>query len=121
MKDAKLNSKKLSALIELSSNVKIYVPSTINTSEEIDNEAYIVLVLGKLSEMFGGATSFEALGCWQSNSGLIKERVTICQSYCTEKQLQENIDKVVEICEELKNTMNQEAISLEVNNKLYFV
>jgi hypothetical protein len=116
-----LNSKRLAALIELSNNVKVYVPSTCGT-KKIDNTVLVTRTLAKLTDLFGGATSFEALGCWKSDTdGLIKERVTICQSYCTEAKILENIDTVVEICEVLKKDLNQEAVSLEVNNKLYLI
>lgn len=116
-----LNSKRLAALIELSNNVKIYVPSTHGTVKA-DNSVVVGEVLATLSELFGGATSFEALGCWKSDTdGLVKERVTICQSYCTEAEILENIDTVVEVCEHLKKDLNQEAVSLEVNNKLYLI
>jgi hypothetical protein len=114
--------KKLKNLIELSSNVKIYVPSTVNVNQSVDNAVIIDKILSELSGMFGGATKFDAIGCWQSQqAGLVKEKITICQSYCNEEQLKGNIERVIEICENLKSEMSQEAISLEVNNKLYFV
>ena len=117
-----MESKKLKTLIELSSSVKIYVPSTVHTSHSVDHLPYVDMVLKELSLMFGGSTSFEALGCWASPvAGLIKEHVTVCQSYCTEKQLSENIDSVVEICERIKKEMDQESVALEINNKLYMV
>jgi hypothetical protein len=115
-------SKKLANLIELSSSVQVYVPSTCNVDQKIDNSEKVNSVLSELSSLFGGSTSFEAIGCWKSSSlGLVKEHITICKSYCTESQLQQNIEKVISICEELKVSMSQEAISLEVNNKLYFI
>lgn len=117
-----LQSKKLSNLIELSSSVQIYVPSTNNVNESIDNSEKVNKILSSLSDFFGGSTSFEAIGCWKSSVvGLVKEHVTICKSYCNESALQENIEKVIELCEKLKKDLNQEAISLEVNNKLYFI
>lgn len=121
MTNITLNNKRLAALIELSNNVKIYVPST-HGNTKIDNSVMVEKTLARLSDLFGGATSFEALGCWKSDTdGLIKERVTICQSYCTEEKMLENINTVVEICEHLKKDLNQEAVSLEVNNKLYLI
>lgn len=116
-----MNSKKLSALIELSSSVKIFVPSTIDINTTVDSSKIADSVLSQLSTMFGGATRYEALGCWVSpSSGLVKEKVTICQSFCTEAQLQQYIDDVVEIAESIKIEMRQDAVAIEVNNKLYF-
>jgi hypothetical protein len=114
--------KTLKNLIALESNVKIYVPSTINVNEQTDNSKQVDNVLFQLSGLFGGATSYSALGCWSSpESGLIKERVTICESYCHENVLKASINTVIDLCEQLKIDMKQEAISLEVNNKLYFI
>jgi len=115
-------NKKLKNLIVLESNVKIYIPGTINKNENFDNSVFVDNTLKLLSEFFGGSTSYKAVGCWLSqNSGLIKENVTICESYCKEKDLQVNIDKLIDYCEQIKHELNQEAISLEINNKLYFV
>ena len=117
-----MNNKKLSALIELSSNVKIYVPSTADVDQATDNSAIVDRTLSQLAKMFGGSTQYDALGCWQSATvGLVKEHVVICQSYCSEQQLQDNIDTVIDICTTIKQEMKQEAIALEINNKLYFV
>ncbi|MDD4354228.1 MAG: hypothetical protein PHN56_07290 [Candidatus Nanoarchaeia archaeon] len=115
-------NKKLKNLIVLESNVKIYIPSTINVNETFDNSLYVDNTLKLLSEYFGGSTSYKAVGCWISqNTGLIKENVTICESYCKELDLQKNISDIIDYCEKLKTELKQEAISLEVNNKLYFV
>jgi hypothetical protein len=117
-----MQSKKLKNLIELSSSVKIYVPSTADVNQVCDNTDIVDMVLSEMSAMFGGATKFDALGCWSSPAcGLVKERIMICCSYCTEAQLSANIDSVVEICERVKSEMGQEAVSLEINNKLYFI
>ena len=112
----------LKNLIALESNVKIYVPSTISTNIEIDNSLQVDKLLTEFSMLFGGATSYAALGCWMSNTlGLIKERVTIVEAYCHETELKHSIDKILELAETLKNEMNQETVSLEVNGKLYFI
>ena len=113
--------KSLKSLIELDSNIKLYIPSNSN-GKEFDNSKYVDNALSYFSGIFGGSTSYEALGCWVSNTGkLIKERVIIVQSFCQEKQLKANIEPVIDYAEKLKKELNQEAISLEVNNKLYFV
>ena len=114
--------KSLKNLIVLESNLKIYVPSTINVNENFDNTLIVDNTLKLLSGYFGGSTSYAAIGCWNSiNNGLIKENVIICESYCKEIDLKKHIETIIEYCEDLKNTLKQEAISLEVNNRLYFV
>lgn len=115
-------NKTLKNLIVLESNVKIYIPGTIEINIACDNSKYVDNTLKLLSNYFGGSTSYQAVGCWNSvNNGLIKEKVTICESYCKETDLKKHIELIIQYCEDLKKELNQEAISLEVNNKLYFV
>ena len=117
-----MNSKRLVNLIELSSNVKFYVPTTANVDQTIDTSAYVEKVEKLFSEWFGGATQYSALGCWQSPAvGLVKESIIIVESFCNEKALQENIEKVVDLAEEVKHFLTQESIAIEINNKLYLV
>jgi hypothetical protein len=117
-----MNHKTLKNLIVLESNVKIYIPGTIDINTISDNTKYVNDTLKLLSDYFGGSTSYQAIGCWNSvNSGLIKEQITVCESYCKEIDLKKHIESIINYCEDLKKELKQENISLEVNNKLYFV
>ena len=115
-------NKKLKNLVKLSSKVAVYVPSTLQVSESVDNSERVKRTLEFLSEKFGGATSTKAIGCWVSTEkGLIREAVEICYAYTDTVGLEANIEAVIEHCEMLKKEMGQEAVSLEINNELYFV
>ena len=115
-------SSKLENLIELSSKIRFFVPSTTEVTEEIDSSEIVTRVQSKFSEMFGGATTYNAIGCWTSPvAGLVKEKVTVVASFCNEKALEENIEEVLEMAKTIKAEMSQEAIALEINNKLYLV
>lgn len=114
--------KQLKWKFDLSSKVSIYVPSTVNVNEATDNTKQVREVMAKMSQMFGGATASEAVGGWMSQSaGLVLERVTIVYAFCKESDLHANIEQIIEICENLKKEMNQEAISLEINGQLSFI
>lgn len=113
---------KLKNCIPLRSNVKIYVPSTVNVDQPVENTAWIDSTLSRMSDLFGGATSYACYGAWISREGkLVKERVTICESFCTEMQLELSIDDVYDYCVALKASLSQEAIALEVNGMLHFI
>ena len=74
------------------------------------------------SECFGGATSTPALGYWTSpTAGLVKEKTTLVFAYADEKSLNENLDKVVTWCENVKTELSQDAIALELNGEMYFI
>lgn len=78
MKNAKLKN-----MFKLSSKVIVYIPSTINITEEIDNTKHVNECAGLLSDCFGGATSTTAIGYWQSaTAGLVKEKTTMVFCVC---------------------------------------
>ena len=117
-----IKNSKLQNMFKLSGKVTIYVPSTKDINIEIDNSIYIDQAASLLSECFGGATSTPALGYWMSPSaGLVKEKSTMVFAYCNDNDLQDNIEKVIEFCENLKNELSQDAIALEINGEMYFI
>ena len=114
--------KTLKNCIKLSSQVKIYVPSTFNVSEGFDSTAWVDKSLSLLSSEFGGATSTAALGAWVSSQGeLVKEKITMVFSYAKQEQLEKSIDKIYEFCLTMKLELKQESIALEVNGDLYLI
>ena len=115
-------NKKLKNMFKLSSKITVYVPSTVNVNQEIDNTQHVDRVASLLSECFGGSTSTPALGYWLSNTqGLIKEKTTMIFAYCKDEDLQEKIDIIITECENLKKELHQEAIAIEINGEMYFV
>lgn len=116
-----VKNSKLQNLFKLSSKVTVIVPATININEKIDNTPYVDKVASLLSDCFGGATATTTLGYWKSTAmGLVKEKSTTVFAYCSEADLQNNIDKVID-CESLKTEMTQDAIALEINGEMYFI
>ena len=71
--------------------------------------------------MLRGATATPALVNWVSINGKTKERMTLISSYGNENDIQNNLNKVIELCENLKNELGQEEIALELNSEMYFV
>ena len=117
-----IKNSKLQNMIELSSRLTIYIPSTVNVDEPIDNKKHVDEAAALLSGFFGGATSTEASGYWLSPSaGLVRERSTMVFTYCHEADLEAHIDEVIDYCEALKQTLTQDAIALEINGKMYFI
>ena len=112
----------LENLFKLSSKITVYVPATININEQTDNTKHVDSMASLFSECFGGSTSSAALGYWTSPSaGLVKEKTTIVFAYCTESDLQNNVEKVIDACQTLKDELKQDAIALEINGEMYFI
>jgi len=62
-----MSKKTLKNLIELSSQVKIYIPSTIKVDQAFDSALIVDRIAGQFSDLFGGSTILDAVGCWASN------------------------------------------------------
>ena len=108
--------------LKLSSKITVYVPATNGIDQAADNTEQVKKTAALLSELFGGATSTPALGYWMSPAaGLVAEATTVVFAYAADAALQEHVGRVVELCEELKREMGQEAIALEINGEMYFI
>lgn len=120
-----MNAKKtLKGIFSLDHNIKLYIPSTVEANKQArDLQAVKVQeTLSLFSKLFGGATSYDAKGAWLSDTkGLIVEGVVIVESYATTQAVDEGLESVLAYATRLKADMSQEAISLEYDNKLYFI
>ena len=106
----------------LKNKISIYVPSTCNVNQTIDNSEYVEKTACFLSKLFGGCTAQDVNGFWISdNKGMIKEDVKIVYAFCTQKDFEKHESEIIDYCEIMKNILAQEAISLEFNNELYFI
>lgn len=112
----------LENLVVLSSNVRLYVPSTFDVTQPADNTDEVRRAAELMSEAFGGATAFRARGCWKSTTGgLVTEEVTVVESYCSDEDLRRHIVRILGAARAIKHRMQQEAVALEVNGRLYLV
>ena len=117
-----MKTKKFENLIALNHKICVYVPSTKNINIMIDNSKHVEETAKLLSNCFGGATSTQAVGYWVSDTaGLVKEHPTLVYAYCQEEDFVKNIDLIIDYCHQLKQDLGQDAISLEIDNKLYFI
>lgn len=117
-----IKNSKLQNMFKLSNKVTVYIPSTTDINKPIDNTQYVNECASLLSKCFGGATSTPALGYWLSPAtGLVKESTTMVFAYASDKDLQSNIDQVIDYCEQLKDILKQDAIALEINGEMYFI
>lgn len=108
----------------LKHKIELFIPSTSNATHEADKtviDFWKYTVATTFSNLFGGFTSYEAIGGWNSSEhGLIQENVTIIYSNASEVT-NEAIQEVIRLAKEMKYEMRQEAISLCLDGQLYFI
>ena len=108
--------------IERVHQISVFIPTTINIDEPFDSSIYVEKAMLFLGEKFGGATSSQARGVWNSDeSGMVNELVHLVVSYTTEDDLNRFANEVIEFIKGLKQELNQEAMALEINKKLILV
>lgn len=101
---------------------RIYVPSTVDINKAVDNSAAVSGCLSFLSGLFGGATALNASGAWVSDSaGLVLENVTICYAFTNLRGLLRGRRAVLDYAKNLRDKMSQDAVSVEIDGRLYFV
>jgi hypothetical protein len=102
--------------------VSVYIPTTVDVDIEIDTSIYVKETMDFLGSIFGGATSNQAQGVWNSDdSGLVNETIHIVRSYVTESDMDKYLPDVLEYVEKLKAELRQEAMAVEVNQKLLLI
>lgn len=115
---------KAAGAVALSHRVAVYIPSTVAVDKAAVDKGREVLeaVARRLSDLFGGATATAATGYWTSEAvGLVREAVTIVYAACTSEALEAHGAEVLEIAQAVKCSMEQEAVSVEVDGALYLV
>ena len=113
---------KQAGALELPQRVALYVPGTQDINHATDNAAQVERVAREFCGWFGGATAQPSAGYWLSDSaGLIREAVTIVFAACTAAQLREHLPDVLNLAQQIKQDMAQEAVSVELNGALYII
>lgn len=96
----------------------------MNINEKANNREQVQFITRSLSSLFWGATLYKTKGARVSSEldgKLVQEDVTIVQSFATEADFSSKLVNAIDLAKILCAEMSQEAVSLEVDNKLYFV
>ena len=108
--------------LQRNNQIGIFIPTTIDVNTYFDTTTYIDRTLAFLGERFGGATSEEAKGIWNSEDiGLVGEKLFKVHTYATSKDLKKYLDEVVEFVRVIKEELKQEAMAMEINQKLTLI
>ena len=108
--------------LSLTHVIGIFIPSTIDVNQSVDNTTQVQATLAFLGDLFGGAISNKGNGVWRSEeSGLVTEQVTVVRAFVSRNALEKHLDAVVEFATNLKKEMKQEAVAIDIDNQLVLV
>ena len=108
--------------LQRNNHIGIFIPTTFDVNNYFDTTPYIDRTLSFLGERFGGATSEEAKGIWNSEDiGLVGEKLYKVHTYATSNDLKNFLDEVVDYVRDIKTELKQEAMAIEVNQKLTLI
>ncbi|GAB4412762.1 MAG: hypothetical protein OHK0039_19020 [Bacteroidia bacterium] len=108
--------------LEQTNSIGIFIPTTVDTNKKTDTQEARDRTMAFMAERFGGATCKPAQGVWLSQQmGLIDEIIYIIQSHSTRQALNHYLDEVIVFVKNLKRDLRQEAMALEINNKLTLI
>lgn len=108
--------------VELPQRVALYVPGTQGPATATNNAAQVERVARDFCGWFGGATAQESTGFWMSDTaGLVRESVTIVYAACTAEQLRERLPDVLNLAQQIKAEMQQEAVTITIDQKMYII
>ena len=113
---------KLVDRVERVHQIAAFIPTTTAVDQPADTREVVQRTLTYFSELFGGATSSQGEGAWNSEvSGVVNERVHLVVSYITESELSLHADDVIDFIKKIKAELGQEAMAIEINRKLILV
>jgi hypothetical protein len=102
--------------------VSIFIPTTIDVTQAVDTGDYVDRALAFLGQRFGGATTTQARGVWNSSeAGLVGETIHIVRSYATQNDLDKHLQSILDYVGALKVELRQEAMAVEINQQLMLI
>ncbi len=108
--------------LQRSNQIAVFIPTTYDVDKPLDTSKYIDRTLAFLGQRFGGATSEEVKGIWNSNEiGLVGERLYKVHTFATSPDLQKYMGDVIDYMKQMKEDLKQEAMAIEINQRLTLI
>lgn len=105
-------------------NISIFIPSTINVNQQIDNTNYVMSTLEDLRTRYdlSDMKFYNTEGSWfdKDNNDVVIERITIVRVEIKAISI-EDISFFIELANKIKYNMKQQAVSININDSLALV
>lgn len=108
--------------LEKDRQISIYIPTTLDVNHVVDTSIYVKRSMEILGRLFGGATSKIADGVWNSSKvGLVSEKVYIITAYASAGSINLYLSEVIDFVKSVKVELSQEAMAIELDNKMFII
>ena len=107
----------------MKNSIAIYVPSTIHNIPADPETVKMVRTTAKrnLAITHGGYTEYQTCGGWLGeHNELIEETTFRVVTFCSEIKISD-LKNLIQLARWIKERMEQEAVTIEINNQLYFI
>ncbi|MDY7043655.1 hypothetical protein RVS70_05490 [Virgibacillus sp. M23] len=106
----------------LKKKVIVYVPSTMEVDKEADVSDILQHTVRELASIAGGATVEEVKGYWVAEDGsLVEEKIYQVHVFYEDEKENKVITKAKDVARYIKEKLQQEAVSVEINGTLNFI
>ncbi len=111
-------------IYEKNNNISLFVPSTVNINQHVNNRYFINYCYNKLKSLYNNNNIkyYDTKGSWWSNdkNDIVKEDITII-TVDAETITENDIYNFIQLANWIKKEMSQEGVSLTINNALAIV
>lgn len=109
---------------EINNNLSIFIPSTINTNEKIDNSSFVLETVNLLENKYNitNMKFYNTEGSWldEKENNVVVENITIITVEVNEVS-EDDILFFINLANIIKYKMNQQAVSISINDSLAIV
>lgn len=118
--DPDLDGAAMAARLGTGARIALYIPERAHDGRASDREVEATTKL--LGERFGGATVSDATGAWHSDTdGLVTEGVLVVSTWAERGELMAHLDEVVRHVEGMRESLQQEAMAIEVAGRFMVI
>lgn len=104
--------------------IGIFVPDTVNVNKKIDNSKILKEISNRIFTKYNinNIIFIPAIGTWYSDelNQVVFDNITIIESILNDIT-ESDIQFFIELAEYIKTTMNQEGVSISINNSLAII
>jgi hypothetical protein len=109
---------------ENNNSISLFIPSTLNTDTEVDSKEYVTKYFNSIDKHFNNATLFlhNASGSWFSDDlqKIVIEDIVLIE-VVSNTLSQSDINFMLNLGLNVKRDMNQESVSVSINDSLCLV